>query len=181
MKQTFCITLLALSVGACGGDDDGGADAGPADAAPITTASVQIQPSTGQTITGTGQFVRIPGGAAFSMTLSEAPPGVHGTHIHAIGDCGMDGMNAGDHWNPEEADHGMPGADPSHYGDMGNMAVAADGTGSLSISRPDWTIGDGSTTDVIGKAVIVHEVDDDFGQPLGNAGARIGCGVITSP
>lgn len=79
MKQTFCITLLALSVGACGGDDDGGADAGPADAAPITTASVQIQPSTGQTITGTGQFVRIPGGAAFSMmTLSEALPACTG-------------------------------------------------------------------------------------------------------
>jgi superoxide dismutase, Cu-Zn family len=26
--------------------------------------------------------------------------------------------------------------------------------------------------------VIVHAKPDDFGQPVGNAGARIGCGVI---
>jgi Cu-Zn family superoxide dismutase len=31
---------------------------------------------------------------------------------------------------------------------------------------------------VVGHAVIVHGDPDDFGQPLGNAGARIGCGII---
>jgi Cu-Zn family superoxide dismutase len=28
--------------------------------------------------------------------------------------------------------------------------------------------------------VILHEKEDDFGQPTGNAGGRIGCGVIHS-
>lgn len=181
MKRTLCMALLALSVGACGGDDEGSADAGPADAAAATTASVQIQPSTGQTITGSGDFTVSAGAVSFTMTLASAPAGVHGAHIHAVGDCGMDGMNAGDHWNPEASDHGMPGAEPSHFGDMGNMTVAADGTGTLTISKPEWKIGDGSTSDVVGKAVIVHAGADDFGQPLGNAGARIGCGVVASP
>ncbi|MBI3323135.1 MAG: superoxide dismutase family protein, partial [Candidatus Omnitrophica bacterium] len=29
-----------------------------------------------------------------------------------------------------------------------------------------------------GRSLILHEKVDDFGQPLGNAGGRIGCGVI---
>ena len=33
--------------------------------------------------------------------------------------------------------------------------------------------------DVVGKGIIVHADADDFtSQPSGNAGARIGCGVI---
>jgi len=31
---------------------------------------------------------------------------------------------------------------------------------------------------VLGKSVIVHEKTDDFSQPTGNAGGRIGCGII---
>jgi Cu-Zn family superoxide dismutase len=31
---------------------------------------------------------------------------------------------------------------------------------------------------IIGRAVIVHAKPDDGSQPVGNAGGRIGCGVI---
>jgi Cu-Zn family superoxide dismutase len=187
MKRLLCIAWLALLCGACGGDDEGTVDGGAADGGATAdsgtapTASVQINPSTGQIITGTGQFTVSGGAVSFTLNLTQAPPGEHGIHIHDVGDCGMDGMAAGDHWNPEGGDHGMPGADPSHYGDMGNLTVATDGTATLQISKPEWKIGDGSTGDVVGHAVIVHAMADDFGQPLGNAGARIGCGVIASP
>jgi Cu-Zn family superoxide dismutase len=30
----------------------------------------------------------------------------------------------------------------------------------------------------VGRAIIVHAKKDDGGQPTGNAGGRIGCGVI---
>ena len=184
MKAILCIAWLGLVCGACGGDDDddsGSVDGGTADSGAAGTASVNIAPTTDQTITGTGQFTQSAGVVSFSLNLQSAPPGEHGIHIHQTGDCGMDGMNAGDHWNPEGSDHGMPGGAASHYGDMGNLTVAADGTATLQISRPEWKIGDGSTGDVVGKALIVHAMADDFGQPLGNAGARIGCGVIASP
>ena len=42
-----------------------------------------------------------------------------------------------------------------------------------------WEMGTGSDIDVVGKSIIVHAGADDFtSQPSGNAGARIGCGVI---
>ena len=31
---------------------------------------------------------------------------------------------------------------------------------------------------VLGRALVVHEKPDDFGQPTGNAGARLACGLI---
>ena len=42
-----------------------------------------------------------------------------------------------------------------------------------------WTVGTGASNDVVGKAIMVHDKADDFTtQPTGNAGSRIGCGVI---
>ena len=36
----------------------------------------------------------------------------------------------------------------------------------------------GAKNPIIGRGVIVHAKVDDGGQPVGNAGARIACGVI---
>ena len=42
-----------------------------------------------------------------------------------------------------------------------------------------WTIGGDEKTNILNKSVIVHNGMDDFTtQPSGNAGTRIGCGVI---
>ena len=51
------------------------------------------------------------------------------------------------------------------------------------------TLGDGSTRDVAGRAVVVHAGEDDLGRGVGdkaesskktgNAGARVACGLIT--
>jgi Cu-Zn family superoxide dismutase len=75
-------------------------------------------------------------------------------------------------------DHGMPGAAVSHLGDLGNLTVKADGTGTLTIKKAEWTIDDDGVGDIMGKAIVIHEKVDDFGQPTGNAGGRIGCGEI---
>jgi Cu-Zn family superoxide dismutase len=37
---------------------------------------------------------------------------------------------------------------------------------------------EGDPSSFLGRAIIVHEKADDGGQPVGNAGGRIGCGVI---
>jgi Cu-Zn family superoxide dismutase len=55
--------------------------------------------------------------------------------------------------------------------------VGPDGTGYLTLTLPGLTLG-GPEHDVLSRAVILHERADDFGQPTGNAGDRIACGVI---
>jgi len=44
----------------------------------------------------------------------------------------------------------------------------------------EWGIGcDDDNKNIIGKAIIVHDGVDDFtSQPSGDAGTRVGCGVI---
>ena len=68
-----------------------------------------------------------------------------------------------------------------HAGDLGNIEIAADGTGSLTLSTDLLTVAPGPNS-VVGKAVILHEKADDFKtQPTGDAGGRIACGVVQAP
>ena len=159
--------ILALVAGcSAGGDQE---DLGDAEAQIESTGAIDIA--------GEGDFEEEEDGTvSVEIAIEGAPPGSHGVHIHETGDCGNAGMNAGDHWNPEGVDHGMPGS--GHLGDLGNLSVDADGVGMIAMASPAWSVGDGSASDLIGKAVIIHAGADDFGQPTGNAGERIACGVI---
>merc|ERR1711974_47458 len=40
------------------------------------------------------------------------------------------------------------------------------------------TLGDRSARDIVGRAIVIHEGPDSWGQPTGDAGARLGCGII---
>ncbi|WP_207428874.1 superoxide dismutase family protein [Pedobacter sp. SYSU D00535] len=100
-------------------------------------------------------------------------------HIHEHGDCGNAGNDAHGHWNPTKANHGKWGQGQFHLGDIGNVTLDANGKGKLEMDTNLWTVGTGATNDVVGKAIMVHEKADDYiTQPTGNAGGRIGCGVI---
>lgn len=100
-------------------------------------------------------------------------------HLHEHGDCGNEGNAAGGHWNPTRTNHGKWGEGQFHLGDIGNIRLDASGKGTLTLKTSLWTVGTGGTNDVVGKAILVHEKADDFTtQPTGNAGGRIGCGVI---
>lgn len=100
-------------------------------------------------------------------------------HFHAMSDCGNMGKMAGGHWNPTHEDHGKWGTAKYHSGDIGNIMLDASGKGAIDIKTSRWTLGGDSTTNIIGKSIIVHSgVDDYTSQPAGNSGERIGCGVI---
>lgn len=106
--------------------------------------------------------------------------GNHGFHIHENGSCEDSGNAAGGHFNPAGVSHGFlpnDGADAAHVGDMGNVEVDEDGDGYLSVTLPGVTLS-GDVNNVAGKAIIIHAQGDDFSQPTGNAGGRIGCGII---
>jgi len=106
-------------------------------------------------------------------------PGDHGAHIHETGDCSApDAKSAGSHYNPGQHPHGLPEGMPRHLGDLGNVTVGKDGKGKLEILIPGANLKPNDPSSFVGRAVIVHEKKDDGGQPVGNAGGRIGCAVI---
>lgn len=131
---------------------------------------------------GRVDFVQTGDGVQVVASLSNVTPsGKHGIHIHEHGSCEEGGNAAGGHFNPEEAEHGLlprDGHGKAHTGDMGNIEINESGSGSLVIFLPGLSLTEGKKN-VTGKAVILHEKEDDFGQPTGNAGGRIGCGIIT--
>ena len=57
------------------------------------------------------------------------------------------------------------------------VTIDADGSGSLEVELDGMNLSSSSYA-VAGRAFILHAKPDDFGQPTGNAGARIGCGSI---
>ena len=134
----------------------------------------------GSALAGKVLLTETPEGLKVSGSFQNVPPGKHGFHIHENGACGDAGKAAGGHYNPAGVTHGLlskDGFQHAHAGDFGNIEIAADGTGAFEAVVPGLTL-EGGDHPVSGKAMILHEKEDDFGQPTGNAGGRIGCGVI---
>ena len=106
------------------------------------------------------------------------PGSKHGFHIHQFGDCtDLAGKSAGGHYNPKGLPHSLPPDPKRHAGDLGNLRADASGKATLTLVVKNITIA-GLRNPIIGRGIVVHAKRDDGGQPTGNAGARIGCGVI---
>ena len=134
----------------------------------------------GSAISGSAVFTETPEGLQVSVHVTAAPAGKHAIHIHQYGGCGETGNAAGGHFNPDNVAHGFlpkDGLTAAHPGDLGNLEVGEDGDGRLSLLLPGVSMTGGKYA-VSGRAVVLHEKPDDFGQPTGNAGGRIGCGPI---
>lgn len=131
---------------------------------------------------GEVSFTEKPTGLKIHAEFTNAPSGKHGFHVHENGSCADSGKAAGGHFNPEGVKHGyLPtdGFTDAHAGDLGNVTIAEDGTGSLDLTIAGLSLEDGRYA-IANRAMILHEKEDDFGQPTGNAGSRIGCGVIST-
>jgi len=158
--------------------DDGSGAHGPA-ASTGARATARIESRSGSTVSGKASFTEAHGGVLVEIEVHHAPPGWHAVHVHEKGDCSAeDASSAGGHFNPETKNHGSPHAPEHHAGDLGNMWVDEKGEGSHVLLMPGLTVQEGPAS-VRGRAIIVHAgVDDLVTQPTGNAGGRIGCGVI---
>ncbi|MCA9100664.1 MAG: superoxide dismutase family protein [Planctomycetales bacterium] len=105
------------------------------------------------------------------------PNQMHAIHVHEFGDISdLSGKSAGGHYNPEGKPHGLPPSDDRHAGDLGNLKADADGNAELELVVDNFSVAGKDA--IIGRAIVVHALPDDGGQPTGNAGARIGFGVI---
>ena len=117
-------------------------------------------------------------------------PGTHAVHIHAIGRCDPpDFASAGGHYDPADAEHGMPDADtdmndPDHHaGDMLNQTVNDNGMLDALLFNQRVTVaaGPNALLDQDGSALVIHARGDDYeSQPAGAAGDRVACAPITA-
>ena len=134
-------------------------------------------------VSGKILFKNINGTMKATISISGKANTINAVHIHENGDCaGTGGMKAGGHWNPTGEDHGTWGSGEYHSGDLGNIKTDNSGAGQETVVDIEkrWTIGGSKITNIIGKAIVVHEkADDGTSQPSGNAGKRVGCGVIS--
>jgi Cu-Zn family superoxide dismutase len=175
MRNMIAMAAFAAALSAGCGDEGSVSSADKAESA----SALVLAKAGNTTLAGMATFVGEAGKVQLTLNVTGAPAGVHGVHIHEKGDWSApDAMSAGAHWNPAMTMHAAPGAS-AHLGDLGNMTIGADGKGTLTATNPMWETGTGSSKDVVGKAVVVHAMNDDLtSQPAGNAGGRIGCGEI---
>ncbi len=145
-----------------------------------TAALAQMQATAGNKVKGTVKFVEgADGKVTVTAELEGLNPGQqHAFHVHEFGDCSApDGASAGGHYNPGGHDHGLPEKAPQrHAGDLGNLTADKDGKAKYTVVVDNLTVG--KKFAVIGRSVIVHAKTDDGGQPTGNAGGRVACGLI---
>ncbi len=112
------------------------------------------------------------------------PPGLHAMHLHEIGRCQPPGFqSAGSDLNPGGTKrHGHRNPEGHHLGDLGNLAVAADGTGdrTVTVQGPVAAKGRAMFLGGLGRSLVLHaNPDDELSQPDGKSGARIACAELT--
>jgi Cu-Zn family superoxide dismutase len=113
-------------------------------------------------------------------------PGVHGLHIHAVGQCVFPAFTtAGPHFNPATKKHGFLNPEGHHAGDLPNVSIPTTGGVKVDTTTNDVTLaaGAGSLLDTDGASLVLHDSPDDYKtDPSGNSGKRIACAALkTAP
>jgi superoxide dismutase, Cu-Zn family len=131
-------------------------------------------------IIGYVKFTRTDQGIKVKLDLSHLEDGKYAFHIHEFGtvrgeDLKFNAKLAGGHFNPYNTDHGNRTDKIRHVGDLGNIEVI---DGKAEIEFTDEIISFSGKSNIIGRAIIIHEKADDFKGPTGNAGPRMAYGQI---
>lgn len=177
---------------ACGGDEP---SANETSHGQVQLTGLLIENDTtysfGNLAHGTAEFIQEDCVVTLTINLFNFSPNtVHAVHIHE-GACEQPGL----HWNMgfdrmthrfcNERSIGIPWAKPM-AGDVGNVSVGYDGTGSFTLRTDLWRIGSGDHRDLRGKLLIIHESYEDFtaecdpshGHNHPHFNEKLACGII---
>jgi superoxide dismutase, Cu-Zn family len=161
-----------------------------AQSAASQSATATIQDAAGAEL-GTATFIDTPDGLEVTVNISGLPAGKHGFHVHTESSCdastdeaGMEVMHgaAGGHFDPNEtANHAGPEVDSAtgHAGDLPNLEVAEDSSGTATFVTTKMTVAEGETS-LANRTIMIHANEDNYtNEPKnGGSGDRIACGVI---
>lgn len=137
--------------------------------------------------------------ARVSVDAHGLTPGFHGFHIHSAGVCDAKAVDAATGSPFSSAGgHFQPGEHGDAAGNLPSLLAAADGTASATFTTDRFTVD--RLGDADGSAIIVHAKPDNFANiptrythpsdstgttgpdattlATGDAGRRVGCGVI---
>lgn len=191
MRITLLPTAMAAIVlASCGSADEPVADADPAAdmASDPASDSAMLEPrraaamltnADGEEV-GTVTATESDGSVMIALEVMNLEPGERGVHVHQEGLCEAPSFqSAGGHWNPADQAHGLEDPAGQHAGDLPNLTIGEDGSGSLEYLLQGGaefaTLMDGD-----GSAFIIHSGrDDQVTDPSGDSGERMACGVFT--
>lgn len=150
-------------------------DTGDVDVQVPEQGVVVLSSTQGNEVGGEILFTQTDSGLRIQGTVAGLEPGKHGFHIHEFGDLRHpEGLSAGDHFNPNNTQHGAPDSQEHHAGDLGN--IEADDQG---IAEVDMVVEDLQLHFIVGRSLVVHGGADDLtSQPAGDAGPRVALGVV---
>ena len=169
------MSAIALATAACNLSVSVGSESSGGDA----RLTAHMQDVAGDSI-GTVVMEQSPTrGFLVTVMLEGLEPGFHGIHIHTIGSCSPDFKASGGHINVHNKQHGLLNPEGPDNGDLPNIYVAPDGTAQAEMFT---TLVDADMLmDDDGSAIVVHENrDDHITQPIGGAGGRVACGVLSA-
>ena len=148
----------------------------------IKEESVCVAVFNTRSVKGTVLFSNRKNGLHIEAEFTQLPKGKHGFHIHKAGDLRGEGCKlACDHYHKgEPSNHGGPPTSKKsqqrHTGDLGNVE---------HLGKYTYNLHDVTVDEIIGRSVIVHADEDDYGLggkedslKTGHAGARIACAII---
>lgn len=197
MRRWFVLVFfiaLAVVISACSGNDDEqntdnqdqendkNATESEEDATDEDDVSVSLNDADGD-VAATAELTEDDDGVQVKLEGDGLPEGTHAFHVHEKGDCeAPDFESAGDHYNPEDKNHGKEDPDGPHAGDFDNIKVGADGKVDEDFTTDQVTLEKGKDNSLFtdeGTSLVIHADEDDYkSQPSGDAGDRIACGVI---
>ena len=157
--------------------------AGAAPAPAPGPLQVTLISATGSTVSGTLTVTNEGDAVSILGEITGLAPGKEvGFHVHEVGNCSLpDFTSAGEHFNPTMDPHGGPKSKARHLGDLPNAKADNNGRAliDVTVKGPTLVDKDGAPTAILGKALVVHAMRDDYKtQPSGDSGARVACGVI---
>jgi Cu-Zn family superoxide dismutase len=142
-------------------------------------------------ISGTVKFTEEKYKVKIEINLTGLTPNhKHGFHVHESGDLTQKCKSMCAHFNPLNKNHGCPGKQDRHVGDLGNLYTDENGNANYIMYDDVIRLSDFKLS-IIGRGLIIHKDIDDCGEyqgddqdkikaslANGNAGERIACAII---